>query len=360
MEKWSKEKAWAWYNQQNWIRGFCYYPSCCVDLIEMWQEYNWDNVKKTINHEMKLAKDWGFNAVRIITSFEVYLDQHDAMMEHLEEFIMICDQHQIKVMVCLGNDCLVSKSNYKKPIYGEQKCEYFYHSGKAISPHIVMNDFGYSLTDDEENVEKYLAYIDEIVGKYAKDKRVLLWDIFNEPGNSKRDMLSYEIMKKSFEIARKHQTIQPCAACCWSYDKHNRPYKEIELKALEMSDVILYHGYMDFKKHHRTVRWLKKTYDRPLFNTEWLHRIWHNNVKNLFPYFRKHKIACFNWGLVRGKSQTNEPWEWLFNVYHQGHGKDWDFTKWQHDLIRSNGQPYDFEEEKIIKRECQKADSIKK
>lgn len=356
MEKWTKERAWEWYNKQPWIRGFCYYPSCCLNMIEMWQEYNWDKVKATMEKEMAIAKEWGFNAVRILTLFDLYLDQPEAHLNHLEEFIQICDKNQIKVMVCIGNDCLVSKSNYKKPSYGEQEYDLGYHSGKAISPHIVMNEPGYALADEPEYFDLYLEYVEAIISKYAKDERVLLWDIYNEPGNSRRGMMSYKVMEESFKIARKYDTIQPCAACCWSYNEKDEPYKEIELKALEMSDVILYHGYMNYKKHKRTVKFLKKTYERPLFNTEWLHRIWHNDVEHFFPYFRKNKIAAFNWGFVRGKSQTNEPWEWLFNEYHLGHGKDWDFTKWQHDLIRSNLEPYDFKEYEIIKRECQKAD----
>lgn len=356
MEKWTKEQAWEWYNKQPWLRGFCYIPSNALNFIEMWQEYNWDKISAQMRKELKVGHEWGFNALRVFADFTVYRDQHDSFMNHLEEFIQICNENQIKVMICLGNDCLVSKSNYHPPVYGEQEFELGYHSGKAISPHIVMNEPGYALTDDEENVEPYLNYVREIVSKYAKDERVLLWDIYNEPGNSRRCMMSYDILKRSFEVARECGPIQPCAAGCWSYDKQNRPFREIEIKAMEMSDVILYHGYASFKNHNKTVKYLAKTYGRPLFNTEWLHRIWHNNIFDLFPYFRKHRIAAFNWGFVRGKNQTNEPWEWLFNEYHLGHGKDWDFTKWQHDLIRSNMEPYDFKEYDVIKRECAKAD----
>jgi len=44
--------------------------------------------------------------------------------------------------------------------------------------------------------------VDEIVGKYAKDERVIVWDIFNEIGNSRRGMLSVPWMERFFEIAR--------------------------------------------------------------------------------------------------------------------------------------------------------------
>ena len=255
-----------------------------------------------------------------------------------------------------GADCDCQKRYYKWPKYGPQDFDFGYHGGVKNSPHIIMDEPGYQIIDEPEYEEKFYEMIYEIVNKYKNDKRVLLWDIFNEPGNSRREMKSYNYMKKAFETARSLNPIQPCGACCWSYDEDNKPYREIELKALEMSDIIMYHGYMNFEKHHKTVTYLKNTYDRPLFNTEWLHRIWNNNVLDLFPYFRENKIACFNWGFVTGKSQTREPWESLFSEYDKGNGRDWDFSKWQHDLVRPNLRPYDYKEYEVILRETKIAD----
>ena len=63
-----------------------------------------------------------------------------------------------------------------------------------------------------------------------------------------------------------------------------------------------------------------------------------------------------NWGFVAGKTQTYLPWEWLFNEYDKGNGRDWDFTKWQHDLVRANLRPYDYNEYHIVQSECRIAD----
>ena len=254
-------------------------------------------------------------------------------------------------MFCFGNDCVVQKHNYEWPTYGPQDYDFGYHSGKAKSPHVVMHEPGYHIIDEEKYEKIFYEMVREIITKYRNDERILLWDLYNEPGNSLRGMKSYKYVKTLFEIGWDIDPIQPLGACCWSYNDKDEPYKEIELKSLELSDVILYHGYMNFTKHDNLVQYLKKTYDRPLFNTEWLHRIWHNNVIDLFPYFRENKIRCFNWGWVTGKSQTKEPWEWLFNEYEAGRGQDWDFSKWQHDLVRSNLKPYDFKEYEIIQRE---------
>ena len=54
-----------------------------------------------------------------------------------------------------------------------------------------------------------------------------------------------------------------------------------------------------------------KKIGRPLFCTEWLNRINHNDVKEIYPLFYLEGIACYCWGFVVGKTQTNEPWEVL-------------------------------------------------
>ena len=36
---WSTKRAWEWYRAQGWIRGYCGYPSNCVNRIALWQEY---------------------------------------------------------------------------------------------------------------------------------------------------------------------------------------------------------------------------------------------------------------------------------------------------------------------------------
>ena len=100
---------------------------------------------------------------------------------------------------------------------------------------------------------------------------------------------------------------------------------------------------------------LKEDYDRPLINNEWLNRIDDNNVKEIFPLFYLEKIGSYHWGLIAGYSQTYEPWGWYFVEYLKD-GSTLDLTKWQHDLYRFNGLPYDPKEIKTIKRFCELAD----
>ena len=107
----------------------------------------------------------------------------------------------------------------------------------------------------------------------------------------------------------------------------------------------------------KVIDFLKELYGRPLVNTEWLHRIYHNNVQEIFPLFYLEKIGSYNWGFVAGLYQTYEPWEGIWQRVDSGQVPDsWDFTKWQHDLMRPNLRPYDPKEINIIKTFCQLAD----
>ena len=92
-----------------------------------------------------------------------------------------------------------------------------------------------------------------------------------------------------------------------------------------------------------------------MFLTEWLHRINHNNIFEIYPLLYLTNVANYCWGFVVGKTQTHEPWPHMWNEYEQGIITNYDFTKWQHDLFRPNLRPYDPKEIELIKRFNDKA-----
>ena len=353
--QWSVEKAWEWYNKQPWIRGFAGYPSNCVNRIALWQQYNHKEVAEQMDYELELAHSIGYNAIRAILQFEAWYYEHDSFMQNFEEFLQLCDKHAIKAMVVLGNDCTVPKSDWKPFVFGEQKVDWGYHSGIKRGPHTGdFNEPGYQLLDDPAFTEKYYEMVDELAKKYAKDTRIQFWNVWNEIGNSNRGMMSVPHMEKFFEILRKNEVVQPLTAECWSYWHLSDEMRPAEKRALELSDIISFHFYGSYEDTVLLLDRLKREYDRPIINTEWMHRITGNTVQNIFPLFYLERIGCYNWGLVQGFSQTFEPWGHYFAA--QEKGVDWDLTRWQHDLFRFNGHPYDPTEIALIKRLCKMAD----
>lgn len=316
--------------------------------------YEFEEKIKTVDRELELAASIGFNSIRVFLSFFVWEQEHDGFMERFEKFLNIAAKYNITVMPVFGNDCTLPKRLYTPPVLGPQKVDYGYHGGIAISSLDIHEEAGWSELDEEEGAQGYYRMVDEIVGKYAKDERIIIWDMFNEPGNNRRGTRSLPHMKKFFEIARSHNPIQPLTACAWTLSK-KAPIKEIEREALELSDFISYHCYEPYEKSVQVID-LLRDFGRPILNTEWLLRIFSNDIQHLFPLFYLEKVGAYNWGLVAGKNQTYEPWEGIWKRYAEGKGEKYDFTKWQHDLFRINLRPYDPKEIEIIKRYCAFAD----
>lgn len=357
MKKWSKEQAEAWQNARPWIRGYNGLPSNCVNNTALWQQYKHDEVFEQVNYEFELAKNTGFNSVRTIISFELWLYEHDSFMRHLEEYLAAAEKHGLDVMLCIGNDCNVPKEFYSFST-GPQHVDWGYHSGIKRGQHSGTHTApGYQLSDEPEMRRKFYDMVDEMAALYARDKRICVWDVWNEIGNSRRGTMSVEKMLTSAEIIRSHDNIAPVTADCWRYNSDCMPYTEEELTALDMSDVITFHCYGSFCNMVRIIENLTRAYDRPLINNEWLNRIEHNNVDDIFPLFYLEKIGSYHWGLIQGYSQTYEPWGCYFSeIADPEYNGDKDFTKFQHDLYRFNGLPYIAKEVQIIKEFSRLAD----
>ena len=140
--QWSRERAWEWYNSRPWIRGFNGLPKNCVNFIAMWQEHGHDEVVRELEYEYGLARETGFNSVRIFIDFEVWLNQHDSFMQNLEQYISLADRYSLGVMLCLGNDCTVPKELFRPAVFGEQKVDWGYHGGVKESPHAGISGAG--------------------------------------------------------------------------------------------------------------------------------------------------------------------------------------------------------------------------
>ena len=355
--RWSKERAWEWYNARPWIRGCNFMGSDCANRIDQWQEYGWEEHYKTADRELALVAETGFNAIRIIMEFFVWKEQHDGYMDRLEQYIALAAKHGISCMIVFGNDCMPPKEEALSRLYlGKQHWDLGYHGGRKVNQHGTFNGMGYHLMDEPELALQHYEMVREIVTKYKDDERILIWDVYNEPGNSKRESTSLPHFKKFVEIIRDIDPIQPITAAIWQNPWNLDIQTEISQYALEISDIVSYHDYCSYELNINILKTLKKL-GRPIINSEWLARCLNNNVKELFPLFYLEKVGCFNWGFVAGKYQTYEPWNNIWDRFEKNPNIGWDFTKWFHDLYRPSLHPYDPHEINLIKRFCEKADA---
>lgn len=357
--RWSKERIWDWYNERPWMRGCNYMSADCANRVDQWQALGFEERFKTTEEELKLMQETGFNTVRLILEYVVWKEEHDGFMQRFDRYLSLCAKYGISCMIVLANDCMPPKTElWIEPYVGEQTYDWGYHGGKKHSQHSTMHQgpAPHFYLDDPEKRADYFKMVEEIVTKYKEDERICIWDVYNEPGNSRRQDITLPNLKRLFELVRKINPSQPLTTGLFKIKgDENIPLNEIEQYALDNSDIISYHFYRDYNEHVKIIKRLKNE-GRPILNTEWLGRCFGNDIFSLFPLFYLEKIGCWNWGFVAGKYQTYEPWEGTWQQYEQGTATEVDFTKWFHDLYRPNHRPYDPKEIELIKHFCDLAD----
>lgn len=352
---WSKERAWEWYNARPWIRGCNYMSADCANRIDQWQELGFEERLVTTEEEFKLTQELGYNSIRIILEFIVWDEQRDGFMERFERYISLATKYGISCMVVLANDCMRPKSFEVNKI-GKQKVDLGYHGGRKTSQHGHHDEMGWHVLDDPSTAPRYFEMVREIVAKYRDDERIIIWNVYNEVGNSKRDKVTLPNLKRMFEIIREIEPIQPLTAEAWRLDTQDiADLSHVEQYALNNSDIVSFHSYSHYMNIVQIIHTLKNL-GRPILCTEWLARGMGNNVQELFPLFFLEKIGCYNWGFVAGKYQTYEPWNGIWEQYEKNPNLNFDFTKWLHDLYRPNHRPYNPKEIELIKHFCGLAD----
>ena len=357
MGQWSKEKAWEWYNSRPWIRGCNYMSASCANRVDQWQSLHFDEYLEETEKELAVMQKLGFNSVRLILEYVVWKEEHDLFLKNFERYISLCHKYGISCMIVLANDCMPPKTElWKMPAIGEQHYDIGYHGGRRHSQHGAHNGPApHFYLDDEESANDYFRMVEEIVTIYKNDTRILMWDLFNEPGNSRREGITMPVLKRMFETVRRIDPIQPLTVAAWWFDLNDYHTSEVNQYALDNSDIITYHNYSPYEEHIQVIKYLK-TYNRPIINTEWLARCTGNTVFDNFPLFYLENIGCYNWGFVAGKYQTYEPYEAHWNWYRDDKHAPIDFTKWFHDLYRPSLRPYDPRETELSNKFCALAD----
>ena len=347
---WTCEQARAWQNTTGWLRGCNFIGSDCCSRIDMWQNYDNARHMRTAERELALCRDIGFNTVRLIVEFDVWLQERASFMEILEGYIALCARFGLKVMPVLANEAQLCRGEkYAPKPLGEQAYALGYHQGRAPLTDEQKALTPYHELERAETRDKYLEMVGEIVSRYRADERVVCWNVYNEPGITIGTERCLPLIRLMFDAVRELDPVQPLCSDVWYWKDYDNLRPNDALSA-SLSDVISWHNYQPLDKFVIGYEQLKRL-NKPILLTEWLHRINHQNVRELYPLLYLERINCWCWGFVAGKTQTYEPWDSMWEQYEQKEGSvDYDFKLWQHDLFRPSLRPYDPGEIDTIKR----------
>ncbi len=348
---WSEERAWDWYRSVPFPRGTNFIGKDCANRRDMWQSWGREERLREAEREIALSEELGFNSVRVILDFDVYLQEPESFLSVLEEYLRIFARHRHTAMIVLAHEAELPRGPEEpfvpKPL-GEQEYALGYHMGRRpLTPEEAAKS-PYHWLERAELVRPFLQMVADVVTRYRDDPRVLCWNVYNEPGIV-IGARSVPLLEKLFALIREIGPVQPLTADVWRGMKDGAPATAEERWALAHSDVVSFHSYARFPSFARTCEELQKA-GRPMFCTEWLHRINHNDVDEVYPFLHYARIASYCWGFVLGKTQTNEPWDVLWEHYEKDRNVGYDFTKWQHDLFRPNFRPYDPREIELIRQ----------
>jgi hypothetical protein len=353
--RWPAEKAKEWYSKQPWLVGANYLPATAINELEMWQAETFD--PKQIDKELGWAESIGMNTMRVFLHDLLWKQEPQGFRKRIDQFLTIAAKHNIRPMIVLFDSCW---DPYPK--LGPQRAPKpgVHNSGWMQSP-------GAEALKNTAEHARLEAYVKGVIGAFAKDPRVLAWDLWNEPENmndssyrkieppNKQDLV-LPLLKKSFEWARAANPTQPLTSGVWkgtwTGDEGLTPIQRVQLQE---SDIISFHNYEDAPRLEDAIKSLQR-FDRPILCTEYMARGNKSTFEGSLPVLKRHNVAAMNWGLVQGKAQTHLPWDSWKQPYIGGREP----AVWFHEVFRTDGQPYRPDEVELIRKLTGASEKAKK
>lgn len=339
---WSVEKANEWYDKKGWLAGTNYAPAYAINQLEMWQAETFDI--EAIDRELALAESLGFNSMRVFLHHALWEQDKDGFLKRIEEYLACSEKHNIGTMLVLFDS--VWDPHFELGKQREPRPN-VHNSGWVQSP-------GAEILKDPAKQGGLEDYVKGIITHFKDDKRVEIWDLWNEPDNrvpqypqtepANKAELVLPLLRKSFEWAREVAPSQPLTSGVWvgNWPDHDK-LNDIERVQIEYSDVLSFHTYEPLDRVKLCVEHLQR-YNRPIFCTEYMARTQKSDFDPILGYFKEQKVGAYNWGFVSGKSQTIFPWDSWEKEYEA------EPPLWFHDILREDGTPYKQEEVDYIRR----------
>lgn len=324
-ERWSIDQVKEWSARHEWIRGSNFQPSTAINQLEMFQSETFD--PETIDRELGWAEEIGMNAMRVYLHHAAWGADPEGFKSRLDQFLSIAHRHNIKIMFVFFDDCWnaeysVGKQPEPKP-------------GKHNSGWV--QDPGTYIHKDPSLIFALEKYVKDVMTSFKTDERVMLWDLYNEPGNNGWGNQSMNLLQKVFEWGRQVNPTQPLTAGVWNYS-----LSDLNKFQTENSDIITYHNYNAMENHQAAIDTLL-AYGRPLICSEYMARKHGSTFQGVMPELKKQNIGAINWGFVSGKTNTIYAWD---TPVPDGSEPE----LWFHDIFRKDGSAYRAEEVELIRK----------
>ena len=345
-DRWTPKQANDWYAKQPWLVGANFVPSTAINQLEMWQAETFDPT--TIDRELGYAQSIGMNTMRVFLHDLAWREDQAGFYSRVDEYLKIADKHGIKTLFVIFDG--VWNPNPKPgrqpdPVPGR------HNSGWVQSP-------GREYLESPARQEELKPYVVGLLTHFQNDRRILAWDLFNEPDNPNRQAygrdgtkseldesnkvkFATELLRKTFAWVREVKPSQPVTVGVWFGDYLGKP-TEIQRLSLDQSDIITFHNYDGPNELRKRIEGLRQ-FGRPVLCTEYMARGNHSTFTDNLPVLKEFSVAAWNWGLVSGKSNTIYPWDSWVKTYTN------EPAVWFHDVFRADGTPFSVTEVQLIR-----------
>ncbi len=179
-----------------WV-GSNYTPAYAVNAVQLWHDFR----AETIEKELAAAqKHFGLTTLRIYLHNIPYEAEKEAFLGRIEQFLVLCDRRGIRPGFVFFCDCWNRKGvqlESQPPVKGR-------HNGRwAACPQQRHRT--------DEHLPRLKAYVQDVIAAHRRDRRVLWWEIYNEP--NRRNAFSTRLRKTAYAWAKEPAPLQPVISC---------------------------------------------------------------------------------------------------------------------------------------------------
>ncbi|MBK7976474.1 MAG: 1,4-beta-xylanase [Deltaproteobacteria bacterium] len=229
--RWTAASATAWYDAQPWLVGANFIPSTAINQLEMWQADTFD--PDTIDRELGWASGVGMNVMRVFLHDLLWEPDPRGLVERVDRYLAIADRHGIRTMLVLFDNVWDAEAHLgpqPEPVPG------VHNSGWVQSP---AKQETLAFANDPALRARLERYVKGVLGAFRDDRRVLMWDLLNEPGNSNIHTGCLPLLEATFGWAREVAPSQPLTAGSWFL----QTWAQVSKTSLDLSDVATFHNY---------------------------------------------------------------------------------------------------------------------
>ena len=169
--RWPEQQANAWYAQQPWLVGSNYIPKSAINQLEMWQEPTFD--PQQIDTELGWAESLGMNTMRVFLHDLLWQEDPVGFQQRIDQLL----DHRLPpshppdlraLRLLLGP----SASSWSAAPADSRRAQF------RLGPESRRRQ----RWPTPINIPRLKEYVQGVIGAFAKDDRILAWDLWNEPG----------------------------------------------------------------------------------------------------------------------------------------------------------------------------------